>query len=400
MRLKEIVSLLFLAMTRVLKAIGKSVMDEAKEAGSQACPDPIFVPDHEPDEQRHAQEATSPKEGGVRCTGPPPDWLRRSQRGVPEHWLSLVRKHAPQLLEPIEDQDDGVSAMHCVMGKDGLEPMGAFEHQPIRDPEDIRAMQGFPAKCGDQESDAIHPDKGVDPKLRKSTSRPSRKSLGDPPQPVQGQEYIPRMSKKSPRVNHSRTARIESSMDSPGSTERLENGVVPVIRRETVQAQPETERLDRSAAGEPKMKMLDHGSGVPLALPPRSLKNQRNSEPWEETVAAGVAFCGKMGSRTAGFELLADPSESSQVTDKRGVQRLLLAPRVSDSEGSPQEWENLFESLSLSSSPGLPAEIPARRWPELMKERGMDFYDHQAAFDEREKRELLMQEQDGALWSV
>jgi hypothetical protein len=152
--------------------------------------------------------------------------------------------------------------------------------------------------------------------------------------------------------------------------------------------------------------MLDHGSDVLLALPPRSLKNQRNSEPWEGTVAAGVSEA-EACTTPHGLSKIVEESRFAKVRHYP-LSRIIRARDEAkcgsglsrDPEGSPQEWENLLESPSLSSSPEFPVETPARRWPELMEEQGMDFYDHQTAFDEREKRELLMQEQDGVLWSV
>jgi hypothetical protein len=449
MRLEEIANSLFLVMARVLKALGRSLVGGGRGAASRVFPDPTFVPDPGPDERKDAQEATPPEAGGTRHTGPPPDWLRRTQQGVPEHWFAVVRKHAPQLLGPAADRDDRARAMHCVMGADGLEPMGAFKRQPDQNPEDTKATQRLPAECQDQESDAIHPGKGVNLKLRESTSRPSGRSLGDRSQPVHRQECMPRISE---RPSHSRAACIEPSTDSPDSTERLENGVVPVRGRETVPARPEAERLARAAAGEPEEEMRDRGSAAPPGLvkiveedrfakakhcPSRtvvrtqdaaergnglsrdpgkkaSLKPQSEPVPQAETTSHGLpctyptswmsvedpALCGKTGYRTAGSKLPAHPSESSRVTDERAVQRALPAPCVSDPEGSPQGWEDLLESLALSSSPRFPAEPSARRWPELMEERGMDFHDHRAAFDERERRERLMREQDGTLWSA
>jgi hypothetical protein len=421
MRWTETASLLFLAMARVLKAPERSVRTGAKGAGSRACPDATFIPDPGPDEQRHAPEAASPEKGGARDTGPPPDWLRRTQRGAPEHWLALVRKHAPQLLEPVAGRDDGVYAMHGVTGTDGLEPMGALAQQPDPDPEDIRALQGLPPECGDRESEALHPEKGAVPVRRGETAqaqpeteRLDRSATGAPKKMWDRGSALPlafpsqslkdrRHSQPWEEAASTGVSQAEACATPPGLVKTVAESCCAEARRcpsrRMIRARDTAERgsgLSRDpgegASSGPRSEPVPRSETTSRASPCAHPTN------WEST--ADPTCRGKRGSRTAGFEFLSDPSESSQVTDQRGVRRLLPAPRVSDPEESPPMWENLLESLTLSSSPGFPAEPSARRWPELMEERDMDFHDHRAVFDDRERRERLMQEQDGAPWSA
>ena len=62
--------------------------------------------------------------------------------------------------------------------------------------------------------------------------------------------------------------------------------------------------------------------------------------------------------------------------------------------------EDLLESLPISSSPESPATPSSHYWPELMEEPMDDWRDDPTTLDERNRRALLEQEQDGALWSA